>query len=206
MKEPEFSRVEVPLGEPHFDAEATVLHAQPVIPLQTVRAKTRTRRNIFLGIALMGALMLGAVGGTLFYKRQAALNEPATSEALAPESPLADADSAVAAGGSTNETVESEPPPQPAAPVIDSKRSEPKQPVIARSEKSEAAPSRTEKVTKKEPQAEPRDTVSEPDWAEMMREARRAARRRKAERREERARRESDGASRIRDIFEGPNP
>ena len=214
MKEPEFSRVEIPLDEPHFDAETTVLHAQPVIPLDTVRSQTRARRNMFLVIALVGALMMGAVGGTLIHRRQSVRAEPATSESAATEPPMANADSTVAAGGATEEVVKSDTAGEtatrvsapPAEDASEPRRSDPKQPAVRRTAEPETVPSRQETVVKKQQRVEPRETAAEPDWDEMMREARRAARRRRVERREQRARQESDGASRIRDIFEGPNP
>lgn len=202
MKEPEISRVEIPLVEPHFDEEATVLHAQPVVPLETVRAQSRARRNVFLVIALVGALMLGAASATLIYKNRAVDSEKGVTETALAEPASPTNVEAVASGGTTDESVASEANPQFAAPKVQEKKAT----VVTRPEKPSAAertPNRSEEKQTRVQQPKP---AVEEDWDAMMREAKRAARRRKAERREERARRDADSAGRIRDIFEGPNP
>lgn len=63
---------ETSLSAPHFDEEATVLSARPVVPLATVNgvrsveAKASFRRQWILGLALVGALMVG-VSATAIY-------------------------------------------------------------------------------------------------------------------------------------------
>ena len=47
-------------SEPRFDDERTVLSARPVVPLEKINAKSRHRRQWFLGGAFAIAMMLGA--------------------------------------------------------------------------------------------------------------------------------------------------
>lgn len=58
------------LTEPHFDEEATLLSARPVVPLGDVRAKARSGRRLAFGLAMVVAVMAGAVGATLIYKQR----------------------------------------------------------------------------------------------------------------------------------------
>src|SRR6266550_7841057 len=72
---------ELPLAEPHFDDEATLLSARRVVPLDEVpsygspKASHLTRRWMFAAVVL-GSLLLGVVGGAAYYsylnKEQAA--------------------------------------------------------------------------------------------------------------------------------------
>jgi len=61
---------DLPLTEPHFDEEATLLSAQPVVPLQEIKAERRSGKRVLFGAAILCSLMLGAVGTMLIYKRQ----------------------------------------------------------------------------------------------------------------------------------------
>jgi hypothetical protein len=56
-------------SEPHFDEEATLLSARPVIPLHEVRAEGRFRRRLTFGVTIIVSILIGAVGATLIYKR-----------------------------------------------------------------------------------------------------------------------------------------
>lgn len=71
--ESNITRDEVPGAEspcePHFDEEATLLSARPVIPLHEVRAEARLRRRLTFGVTIIVSLLVGAVGATLVYKR-----------------------------------------------------------------------------------------------------------------------------------------
>jgi hypothetical protein len=55
----------VPVTEPHFDDELTVLTARPVVPLEKIEAKERNRRNWVLGGAFALAMILGAASALL---------------------------------------------------------------------------------------------------------------------------------------------
>ncbi len=60
---------DLPLPEPHFDEEATVLSARPVVPLDRVASKARFSRPWVLGLALTGALLLGVSATAIYYSR-----------------------------------------------------------------------------------------------------------------------------------------
>ena len=66
--EQDLSRDETLLEEPHFDEEATVLSARPVVPLEVVEAKSRSARRLLIGSAIAVALLIGAVAATFMYK------------------------------------------------------------------------------------------------------------------------------------------
>ena len=70
ITEPQDFAPDLPLTEPHFDEEATLLSAQPVVPLQEIKAEERSGKGVLFGAAILCALMLGAVGTMLIYKRQ----------------------------------------------------------------------------------------------------------------------------------------
>lgn len=60
------------LQEPHFDEEATVLSARPVVPLAAVeaaRAKTSFPRPWLLAFGLVGALVVGISATVIYYSR-----------------------------------------------------------------------------------------------------------------------------------------
>jgi len=56
-----------PLSLPHFDEEATLLSARPVVPLHEVRAETRSKRRLIFASAIVAAVMVGAIGASLFF-------------------------------------------------------------------------------------------------------------------------------------------
>ena len=58
------------LTEPHFDEEATMLSARPVVPLEEIRAETNSRRRLAFGLSILVALVIGALGATLIYKHR----------------------------------------------------------------------------------------------------------------------------------------
>ena len=59
-----------PLAEPHFDEEATLLSARPVVPLQKIKAKERSGKRLIFAVAMAGSLLVGALGATLIYKQR----------------------------------------------------------------------------------------------------------------------------------------
>jgi len=66
----QFIDAESSLPEPHFDEEATVLSARPVVPLDAVnesRAQTVFSRPWILGLGLIGALLIGIFATALYY-------------------------------------------------------------------------------------------------------------------------------------------
>ena len=60
----------IALGEPHFDEEATVLSARPVVPLQEIEAEERSRKRLIVGLAMACSLVMGALAATLIYKQR----------------------------------------------------------------------------------------------------------------------------------------
>lgn len=84
------------LSQPHFDEEATVLSARPVVPLHEVRTGARSSRHLGFGLAILVALLVGAFGATLIYqqggqKEVEAIAQPASSisEPAVQEDPVA---------------------------------------------------------------------------------------------------------------------
>jgi len=78
---------------PHFDDERTVLSARPVVPLEKINAKSRHRKQWFLGGAFAIAMMLGAASALLasYLKTRNVQNAPAeiTQQVDVPEAPVA---------------------------------------------------------------------------------------------------------------------
>ncbi len=56
-----------PLSLPHFDEEATLLSARPVVPLHEVRAETRSKRRLIFASTIVAAAMVGAIGASLLF-------------------------------------------------------------------------------------------------------------------------------------------
>lgn len=208
-----FTRTEVRLDEPHFDEEATLLSAQPVVPLDEVKAKTRSKARLALASAIVGGLLIGLLTATLIY-RYVGANEPRVLEtASVTEQPEADKQQN-SAGGTTVE-------PEDTAVVATEEEKTPivapEEPVNARPEPASAKP---EPAARNAPESRPviaRDSPDSEDDENVEREIRRAER--QEERRERRraareARREpreraqtTDDLLRIREIFEGtPRP
>ena len=71
-----------PLGEPHFDEEATVLSARPVVPLQEIKAEEQSRKRLIVGLAMACSLTMGALAATLIYKQRGEGQSTAISTAV----------------------------------------------------------------------------------------------------------------------------
>lgn len=56
-----------PLSLPHFDEEATLLSARPVVPLHEVRAETRSKGRLLFASTIVAAVVLGALGASLLF-------------------------------------------------------------------------------------------------------------------------------------------
>jgi len=76
IKNQQSSGTDLHLSEPHFDEEATLLSARPVVPLRDVTPETRSGRRLALGLAMAVSVMAGALGATLIYKQRG--QKPAT--------------------------------------------------------------------------------------------------------------------------------
>lgn len=200
-KQPELlERVE--LDEPHFDEEATVLSARPVVPLEVVEKKERSIKRWAMAAAVVVALLIGAFSATLIYKLRSDSSTIAQEEKIdQPAAPTLESgvEGVVAAV------------PVPAASVEIRRETTEK---VA----SKPVSSRPESVSRVERRAQTmRDYDREEQIAadrEMEKESRRAEKRerRRMQRRADREAQRSAGARsddllRIREIFEGaPRP
>ena len=191
-----------PLTLPHFDEEATVQSARPVVPLDEVRRASRSKQKLLLGAALCLAAVVGAVAASLvFSDRPQTSEESATSTIPSDEAsngfitPSGEAsgatvdpnetvaiDTSAATSDSADELgVQSAPRVSRQQPVRNSRVSKPIEKVVSRPE----------------PEAEDLEAEDRAARREERREARRLRRERRA----------GDGLTRIREIFEGsPRP
>lgn len=186
----------VPLGEPHFDEEATLLSARPVVPLQEIKAE-RSRKRLILGFAMACSLIMGALAATLIYKQRGQAQSAAISTAvpgaagIIVDDPLSPPANEQVGGGVTGVLSE-------AGETTVEKKSVPSV--------SSGTASTAVELQQKKNLPEP---LEEPELSRAERiEARRLRRRLERQARREslgRPRRTSDDLLRIRDIFEGPS-
>ncbi len=199
---------ELSLAEPHFDDEATLLMARPVVPLERVKAAQKRRGRAF-GLAIATSLLVGFLGATAVYRLRSQKSPVDVINASVPgatgsttddptAAPTVDADRTVVGGVGT----------APAPAASPTKTAEMLK--AAAGLKPNTATVKKATVRKREPASEPAtddypESNADVRW-ESRREARREARRETW--REARARRNSaNGAARIREIFEGsPRP
>lgn len=64
------------LLQPHFDEEATLVSAKPVVPLSVVHSRGRRRNLLMFGGAIALSVLVGAIGGTLIYSQRNKQNQP----------------------------------------------------------------------------------------------------------------------------------
>ena len=193
----DFAVPKAPVTSPHFDQEATLLSARPVVPIDELSNKPHISRRWLVGFGLAGMLLIGVSATVLYYSRFGrSESQPIhNSETL----------SSGIEGFASNSVDE---PPKA--------RLETVQPPSLPRDPERSATAKPDKVTNS---ANPGTKASRRRSAEMVvdesadseddtREERRAARReakeqKRADRRWRTGRR-SDGVLRIRDIFEGP--
>lgn len=186
----------VPLGEPHFDEEATLLSARPVVPLQEIKAEERSRKRLIVGLAMACSLMMGALAATLIYKQRGQAETAAISTVVPgaagivvddPVSPPATEEVGGAATGLL---------PEAGATTVEKKSA----PAVSRSTASTAVESQQKKNL---PQPLEERELSRDERIEARRPRPRLER--QAQRESwGRPRKTSDDLLRIRDIFEGP--
>jgi hypothetical protein len=194
------------LSEPHFDDEATVLSARPVVPIEELTTKAGFSRPWVFGFAVAGALLLGVVATAFYYSRFSKIEGAHVAN-------LANVSSGVQGVPSRptnlNEvpevsgTIESDDSFTDSNKSAKAKTQAAARPLVTRPLNSSKA-----RVKEPAPRRETRVVDQRVDYENETREQRRAARRdakeRKRENRERRARRPSDEVLRIREIFEGP--
>jgi hypothetical protein len=189
----EYFEDELPLGEPHFDEEATLLSARPVVPLQEINAEEQSRKRLIVGLAMACSLMMGALVATLIYKRGGQAQSAAISTAVpgAAGNLVDDPATPEVGGGATGVLTQGD------ATTVEKKSA----PSVSRSAESIAVESQQKKNLPQQ--------LDEQDLSRDERiEARRLRRRLDRQARREssgRSRRTSDDLLRIRDIFEGPS-
>jgi hypothetical protein len=208
------------LDEPHFDEEATILAARPVVPLDEVRETKRSKGGLALVLAISGGLLIGLLAAALIF-RYLSVGEPAAVETTVAEQPAQaveqpsvelpapDGGAVAAVDQKAEEDTAAEEP-------VDTKDNRESKPEESRTVRT---PDRTSEVEPRRPVAvrdKPRPADDEPEQEvdretrraqkqEERRERRRAAR--QAERRERQQPGTNDDLTRIREIFEGsPRP
>ncbi len=208
------------LSEPHFDEEATILSARPVVPLHEIKTAERSSKRLTFALALVAALVVGALGATLIYRQRVQTTTTATAETdISDTRPdtndgndAAAGPTAADAGGGRSDT----------APVSASAASAKASDALT-SEPREGAATRPRKPTTSVVQSSAksnetwRDEVKNDEVTNLEEiRAQRRAERQEARRQRRQAQREaagevrsrrvqrSDDLLRIRDIFEGP--
>ena len=198
------------LSLPHFDEEATLLSARPVVPLQEVEAKPRFMPRVIFGFVVLAAILVGAISATLLLRTEQTSQRAAESEVKQPTA-------WGAAGGSTSEPAlarvpaardPEEEPKLREVPIV--RTSSTKRGQTAAISHSATKPS-ISRSSSKPARAGSSDYERAKDFENEERELRRAERRdaRREARRQQRNRRErmGDDVLRIREIFEGsPRP
>lgn len=197
-----------PLSLPHFDEEATVQSARPVVPLHEVKAQSRSKRLFLLVAAFAIAASLGALTSLIYNRQSNPQDTSVTTTVPDPSQTLTD-NSISPSGGAAGLPVSSDPGEVPVtntetATLTTTKAanrresSSPSNQTSPVRRNSEAVVSvRVENESEDEALAEER---------ELRRAERREARRLRRERRVNESR-SGDGLTRIREIFEGsPRP
>jgi hypothetical protein len=185
-----------PLDEPHFDEEATLLLARPVVPLQEIKADERSRKRLVIGVAMICSLGLGALAATLIYKQREEEPSIVVVSKAAPGAAGIAFDEPVAAitqrveGAATG-----------IAPETDTQTPMPTKPLPSPSRR--AALVETKRKTPMPPQIEERELTWDERFGERRR--RRISERQTLREARRRQRRSSDDLIRIREIFEGPS-
>jgi len=200
---------EEPLTLPHFDEEATLQSARPVVPLHQVKAAAHSKRRFLLGVALVIAASLGALT-SLIYNRRVNPQE-ASATTTAPDSSQALSDSSISAsGGAAGLPVNSDP---VATPLISTENPNVRATARTGANRRESpdftSPTRARSNSgtfASAPVDQEREDEILAEESELSRAQRREARRLRRERRLN-ENRTGDGLTRIREIFEGsPNP
>lgn len=205
------------LSLPHFDEEATLLSARPVIPLHEVREVTRSKRRLIFGLSIVAAILLGGFGASLFLtpRNNSTLNVTQDSSVGSSSMPSegsggvavngahSTADQPVDSGDSASSSTEESDLHPAAAPSS-------KNPIVNKVHARTSDPARTSRVTSRPDPVSSASQIEaqndEIDERMLRREERREARRLRRERRNGRER-SSDDLMRIREIFEGtPRP
>jgi hypothetical protein len=188
-------------SEPHFEDEATLLSARPVVPIRELTSKAGFSRRWVFGLAVAGALLLGVSATAFYYTRFPTMDGLSV---VSIETVSADAQGVASELPSLNELPEATGTIESTDFFADSNKSA-KLKTAASSRQHNLSRDRLKKPAhrRQSPVIDQRVDY-ENETSEQRREARRDAQERKREIREGRAERRSDEVLRIREIFEGP--
>ncbi len=206
------------LGEPHFDEEATILAARPVVPLDEVKETKRSKGGRALALAIGGGLIIGLLAAMLIF-RYLSVGQPPV-ETTSAEAPTQVAEQPVGqlptSGGGAASIDAPKPSEQENPPVAsnDDRQTEPQidEPRTVRTPDRSSEVERRPVIVTDAPRPADDGEDEEVDRAarraerqEARRERRRAAR--EAKRQDRQQPPTSDDLTRIREIFEGtPRP
>jgi hypothetical protein len=193
----EYFEAAVPLGEPHFDEEATVLSARPVVPLQEIKAEEQSRKRLIVGLAMACSLTMGALAATLIYKQRGEGQSTAISTAvpgaagMVVDHPASSPAAAEVGGGAVGDTL-----PEAGATTAETKSV----PSVSGSTASTAVELQRKKNLPEQVEELEVTRAARIDSRRLRRRLERQAWRESGGRQ----RKTSDDLLRIRDIFEGP--
>jgi hypothetical protein len=191
--------LELPLAEPHFDDEATLLSARRVVPLDEVSSDGMHTtwhfgRGWIFAATIAGALLLGAFVGAAYYSY---VNRESAQQFVDLESVAAGVEGIATAPAVDNE-------PSASANASEFGNATPADSTAAtRAEEQTAEPQPAVSVESSKPVARRVDVLTFPSSREERKAARRQAKERKRELERE-SRKSRNDLTRIREIFEGP--
>jgi hypothetical protein len=190
--------LELPLAEPHFDDEATLLSARRVVPLDEVSSNgmqaPRFGRGWIFAATVAGALLLGAFVGTAYY---AYVNRESAQQFVDPASVAAGVEGIATAPVLVNES------PAAANASEFGKATPADSTAMTANEEQASGPQSVASNEIRKPVARRVDVLTFPSTREERKAARRQARERKRELERE-SRKSRNDLTRIREIFEGP--
>ena len=187
---------DLPLAEPHFDEEATVLSARRVVPLERVVARARFTRALVVGLTFAGAVVVGMLAAGIYYSR---LNGNSSNTLANTET--------IPSGVQARATETDHPKTPPATPPGISDNSDSSASVSSVAPATVDAPETSSGAPKKPVARRVAVVTYEPRLGgdQERREARREEKERKRDmKRENQGNKSSRDLLRIREIFEGP--
>ena len=185
-----------PLAEPHFDEDATLLSARPVVPLHEIEIEVRFRKRVLFGLAMACSLTMGALAASLIYKQRGNGQPTSISTAvpgaagIAVDATVSSPETAEEAGSASGAL------PEAGGPTVERKSG------ISVHRSAESTVVETKRQESLAQQQEDREPGAERINARQLR--------RRSERQERRTfsgrqRKSADDLLRIREIFEGPS-
>ncbi len=197
---------ELPLAEPHFDDEATVLSARRVVPLDEVPSygspkASRLARGWMFAAMVLGSLLIGVVGGAAYYSYR---NREAAQSFVDVERVAAGVD-----GMSTEPASNNDAGPPANMPAVSNATTDASAKVSQNENPASLTHPADSSAEPRRPVARRIEVLTFPSNSDekQAREERKTARKEAKERRRElerESRKSRDDLMRIREIFEGP--